>query len=224
MTTLIETQEVKDNTSETSDNCDYQNVIKIFEDVTLPIQQYENLINDINILIKELPNINVEKQKEMDKIEKYVTQFLNLYRELNNHNIHFFNKSIIDIRKNIKIEKKKKKESKDKSKYYVNIPKDAPPFILKLMDKKEGEKVSQSQVLNTIIKKIKKCVESSPTTYSVFKENGKVDKTKFKIQDELTEIFNSIKEEAKSRGNNINIPEVIGYPNLMAYMQYFVYK
>ena len=77
MTSLIETEEVKDNSSELSDNCDYQNAIKIFEDVTLPIQQYENLINDINVLNKKLPKINIEKQKEMDKIEKYITQFLN---------------------------------------------------------------------------------------------------------------------------------------------------
>mgnify|MGYP003329170623 CR=1 FL=1 len=38
---------------------------------------------------------------------------------------------------------------------------------------------------------------------AVFKDNGKIDKTKFKIEGELTEIFKNIKEEAKKRGNNI---------------------
>ena len=86
------------------------------------------------------------------------------------------------------------------------------------MNKNEDEKVSQSQVLQTIIQKIKKNIETSPSTYAVFKDNGKIDKTKFKIEGELIEIFNNIKEEAKIRGNNIEIPSFIGYPNLMSYM------
>ena len=212
------------NSLENSNNNHYEDNMAIFEDVRLPIKKYQELINDINEVSNEFSNIKIDKQKDMDKIEKKVTNFLNLYREVNNNYILFFNKSVVDIKKNIKLEKKKKKESKDKSKYYVNIPKRSPKFILDMMNKNEDEKVSQSQVLTALIQKIKKCIDSSPSTYAVFKENGKIDKTKFKIENELGDFFQLIKNEAQSRGNEIEIPKIIGYPNLMSYMQYFVYK
>lgn len=209
---------------ENSLNSDYENNMAIFEDIKLPTEKYEELIKDINLLSNELQNIKIEKQKDMDKIEKKISNFLSLYREINNNYIVFFNKSIVDIKKNIKLEKKKKKENKDKSKYYVNIPKSSPKFILKMMNKNDNDKVSQSQVLTFLIQKIKKCIDGSPSTYAVFKENGKIDRTKFKIENELSDFFQSIKYEAKVRGNEIEIPKIMGYPNLMSYMQYFVYK
>jgi len=219
----IENEEniVKEENEMTSE---YDNNLSIFDDVVLPYKQYKNLIDELNHITTIIPNLDYERQKDADKIEKKVLTLLSLYRELNNNYSNFFNKSILDIKKNIKLEKKKKKENKDKSKYYVNIPKRAPAFILEMLNKGEEEKVSQSQVLTALIQKIKKCIESSHSTYAVFKESGKADKTKFKIQGELLDFFNKIKDEAELRGNIISIPEVMGYPNLMSYMQYFVYK
>ena len=210
--------------SENIINTEYEDNMAIFEDVRLPTKKYEELIQDINLLSNNLPKIKIEKQKDMDKIEKKISNFLSLYRELNNNYINFFNKSIVDIKKNIKLEKKKKKEKKDKSKYYVNIPKNSPKFILEMMNKNKDDKVSQSQVLTVLIQKIKKCIDGSPSTYAVFKESGKIDRTKFKIENELNDFFQLIKDEAKLRGNEIEIPKIMGYPNLMSYMQYFVYK
>ena len=215
---------ITDTNSEENFNEEYQNNLAIFEDVKLPILKYQELTTEVSSATEMLSTIKIDKQKDMDKVEKKVISLLNLYRELNTNYINFFNKSIVDIKKNIKLEKKKKKESKDKSKYYVNIPKKAPAFILKMMNKDEEEKVSQSQVLSGLIQKIKKCINNSASNYAVFKENGKIDKTKFKIQGELSEFFTNIKNEAKLRGNDITIPEVMGYPNLMSYMQYFIYK
>lgn len=209
---------------ENSSNTEYENNMAIFEDIRLPIKKYEEIIKEINLLSDDLPNIKIEKQKDMDKIERKVSNLLSLYRELNNNYLIFFNKSIVDVKKNIKLEKKKKKENKDKSKYYVNIPKNSPKFILEMMNKNKDDKVSQSQVLTVLIQKIKKCIDSSPSTYAVFKENGKIDRTKFKIENELNDFFQLIKDEAKLRGNEIEIPKIMGYPNLMSYMQYFVYK
>lgn len=219
----IENEEniVKEENEMTSE---YDNNLSIFDDVVLPYKQYKDLIDELNHITSIIPNLDYERQKDADKIEKKVLTLLSVYRELNNNYSNFFNKSILDIKKNIKLEKKKKKENKDKSKYYVNIPKRAPAFILEMLNKGEEEKVSQSQVLTALIQKIKKCIESSHSTYAVFKESGKADKTKFKIQGELLEFFNKIKDEAELRGNTISIPEVMGYPNLMSYMQYFVYK
>ena len=209
---------------ENSSNNEYENNMAIFEDIRLPIKKYEEIFKEINLLSNDLPNIKIEKQKDMDKIERKVSNLLSLYRELNNNYLIFFNKSIVDVKKNIKLEKKKKKENKDKSKYYVNIPKNSPKFILEMMNKNKDDKVSQSQVLTVLIQKIKKCIDSSPSTYAVFKENGKIDRTKFKIENELNDFFQLIKDEAKLRGNEIEIPKIMGYPNLMSYMQYFVYK
>ena len=200
------------------------NNLSFFEDVILPYEKYKNLIIQINELSSIIPKLNYDKQKDADKIEKKILQFLSLYRELNNNYSNFFNKSIIDIKRNIKLEKKKKKENKDKSKYYVNIPKRSPTFILDMLNKQHDEKVSQSQVLTGLIQKIKKCIDSSHSTYAVYKENGNIDKTKFYIKEDLYSFFDNIKNEASLRGNEIIIPDVMGYPNLMSYMQYFVYK
>lgn len=213
-----------DKNLENNSSSDYDNNLAIFEDVRLPIQKYQELYGEIKLVTNEFQNIKIDKQKDMDKVEKKVMQFLNIYRELNNNYIRFYNKSIVDIKKNIKLEKKKKKENKDKSKYYVNIPKNSPKFVLQMMNRNDDEKVSQSNVLTALISKIKKCIDNSPSTYAVFKENGKIDKTKFKIVEELSSFFSLIKDEAKKRGNDIEIPKVMGYPNLMSYMQYFVYK
>lgn len=213
-----------DKNLENNSSSDYDNNLAIFEDVRLPIQKYQELYEEIKLVTDEFQNIKIDKQKDMDKVEKKVMQFLNIYRELNNNYIRFYNKSIVDIKKNIKLEKKKKKENKDKSKYYVNIPKNSPKFVLQMMNRNDDEKVSQSNVLTALISKIKKCIDNSPSTYAVFKENGKIDKTKFKIVEELSSFFTLIKDEAKKRGNDIEIPKVMGYPNLMSYMQYFVYK
>lgn len=221
MSVEIEENIVKEENELTSE---YDNNLSIFDDVVLPYKEYKNLIDELNTIISIVPSLNYDKQKDADKIEKKVLNLLSLYRELNNNYSNFFNKSILDIKRNIKLEKKKKKENKDKSKYYVNIPKNSPSFILKMLNKNDDDKVSQSQVLTALIQKIKKCIESSHSTYAVFKENGKPDKTKFKIEGELLEFFNNIKKEAELRGNDITIPEIMGYPNLMSYMQYFVYK
>jgi hypothetical protein len=222
MAEIIE-NEIFDSDSELSEN-EYKNNLAIFDDIRIPYEYFDKIITDLNNINSKMNTINLDKQKDMDKVQKRVESLMIIYREMNNNYLTFFNKCIVDARKNVKLEKKKKKLEKDKSKYFVNIPKNAPPFILKLMNKKEDEKVSQAQVLQTIIQIIKKNMESSPTTYSVFKDNGKIDKTKFKIEGELNEIFQNIKEEAKTRGNNIEIPPFIGYPNLMSYMQYFIYK
>tara|TARA_B110000483_G_scaffold50994_2_gene63397 strand:+ start:3631 stop:4353 length:723 start_codon:yes stop_codon:yes gene_type:complete len=203
---------------------EYENNLSIFEDVVLPYKKYKNLIDELNSITSIVPKLNYEKQKDADKIEKNVLTLLSLYRELNNNYSNFFNKSILDMKRNIKLEKKKKKENKDKSKYYVNIPKRSPKFILEMLNRGPEDKVSQSQVLTALIQMIKKCIETSHSTYAVFKETGKADKTKFKIEGELLDFFNKIKNEAELRGNIITIPEVMGYPNLMSYMQYFVYK
>jgi hypothetical protein len=210
--------------SEENFNEEYQNNLAIFEDIKLPILKYKELTNELSSVTEMLSTVKIDKQKDMDKVEKKAVLLLNLYRELNTNYINFFNKSIVDIKKNIKLEKKKKKENKDKSKYYVNIPKRAPLFVLKMMNKDEEEKVSQSQVLSGLIQKIKKCINNSASNYAVFKESGKIDKTKFKIHGELSDFFDNIKNEAKLRGNDIIIPEIMGYPNLMSYMQYFIYK
>ena len=98
--------------SENIINTEYEDNMAIFEDVRLPTKKYEELIQDINLLSNNLPKIKIEKQKDMDKIEKKISNFLSLYRELNNNYINFFNKSIVDIKKNIKLEKKKKKREK----------------------------------------------------------------------------------------------------------------
>jgi ribosomal protein L14 len=222
MAEIIE-NEINDSSSDVSEN-EYKNNLAIFDDVTIPYEYFDKILIDLNKINSKINTINLDKQKDMDKVQKKVESLMNIYREMSNNYLTFFNRCVINVRKDIKLEKKKKKQEKDKSKYFVNIPKNAPPFILALMNKKEDEKVSQSQVLQAIIQKIKKNIETSPTTYAVFKENGKIDKTKFKIQGELTEIFENIKEEAKKRGNNIVIPASIGYPNLMSYMQYFIYK
>lgn len=206
------------------ENNEYKKNLAIFEDVSLPYNKYNDIINEIKKLNSLISNLKYDKLKDSDKIEKKVLYLLNLYRELNNNYNIFISKSIVDIKKNIKLEKKKKKENKDKSKYYVNIPKKCPKFILDMMNKNDDEMVSQSQVLTALIQKIKKCSESNPTNYAVFKETGKIDKTKFRIYGELKDFFDSIKNEALSRGNDIIIPEIMGYPNLMSYMQYFVYK
>ena len=44
------------------------------------------------------------------------------------------------------------------------------------------------------------------------------------IKGELLEFFNNIKKEAKERGDDIHIPDMLGYPNLMAYLKYVIYK
>lgn len=210
--------------NENDENEEYQKNLAIFEDVYLPYKKYQDIIKEIQSLNNLIPSLKYDKQKDSDKVEKKILHLLNLYRELNNNYNIFISKSIIEIRKNNKLEKKKKKENKDKSKYYVNIPKNSPKFILEMMNKSEDELVSQSQVLTALIQKIKKCSESNPTNYAVFKETGKIDKTKFRIYGDLKIFFDEIKKEAMNRGNDVIIPEVMGYPNLMSYMQYFVYK
>lgn len=215
------TEEIIETTTHTDIN---DNNLSIFDDIKLPYEKYQYLINNVNEISKILPNLNYDRQKDADKIEKKIHVFLSLYRDLNNNYSTFFNKSIIDIRRNIKLEKRKKKENKDKSKYYVNIPKEAPPFILKMMNRNSDEKVSQAQVLSAVIQKIKKCINTDFNTYVVYKDDDKIDKTKFKITGDLLVFFNEIKEEAKTRDHEIVIPEVLGYPNLMSYMQYFIYK
>ena len=212
------------NNSDVSSEVDDDNNMSFFQDNIIPLEKFDNMIEEINSANVKLSKINIENKKDMDKLEKIMCSFFSTYREINNNYINFMNNQINNIKRNTKLEKKKLKQSKDKSKYSVNKPKNAPPFILKLVGKKENEKVSQSEVLKCLIGIIKKNVEQSPTKYAVFKENGKIDKTKFKIEDDLKDIFDSIKNEAKSRENEIEIPHIIGYTKVMGLMQYFVYK
>ena len=212
------------NDSDVSSEVDDENQMSFFQDNIIPLDKFESIIEEINLANVKLSKINIENKKDMDKIEKIMCSFFSNYREINNNYINFMNNQINYIKKNTKLEKKKLKQSKDKSKYSVNKPKNAPSFILKFMGKNENEKVSQSEVLKFLIGQIKKNVEQSPTKYAVFKENGKIDKTKFKIEDDLKDIFDSIKKEAKSRGNEIEISPIIGYTKVMGLMQYFVYK
>ena len=149
------TEEIVENTTPNNEDIEDNN-LSIFDDIKLPYEKYTHLIENIHKINDIMPNLNYDKHKELDKIEKKIQGFLSLYRELNNNYSTFFNKSIVDVRRNIKLEKKKNKENKDKSKYYVNIQKNAPPFILKMMNKNCDEKVSQSQVLSALIQKIKK--------------------------------------------------------------------
>ena len=106
----------------------------------------------------------------------------------------------------------------------MNLQKKAPLFVLKMMNKNENDTVSQSQVLTSLIQKIKICIQNDPKIYNVYKDDGKIDNTKFNIKGELLEFFNHIKNEAKERGDDIHIPDILGYPNLMAYLKYVIYK
>ena len=82
--------------------------ILLLDPLCLYYKKYQELIKDINEVSNEFSNIKIDKQKDMDKIEKKVTNFLNLYREVNNNYILFFNKSVVDIKKKYKTWKKEK--------------------------------------------------------------------------------------------------------------------
>jgi hypothetical protein len=203
---------------------DHENDISIFDEKEIPFEKYIELTEHINKLIQKIKDIHLDKQKDYDKYEKNVNYFLNKYKDIKITELSFFNRTIGDIKKNIKLEKKKKKINKDKSKYFVNLQKNAPLFVLEMMNKKEGETVSQSQVLNSIIQLIKKCLSDDFNNFVVYKENGKIDNTKFQIKDKLLLFFNEVKDEANKRGDIIVIPEYLGYPNLMTYLKYVIYK
>lgn len=201
-----------------------ENDLSIFDEKDIPYEKYQELSEEINKLTDMIKDIQLEKQKDYDKYEKNVSYFFLKYREIKNNEVSFFNRTIGDIKKNIKLEKKKKKENKDKSKYFVNLQKNAPNFVLEMMNKKEDETVSQSQVLNSLIQMIKKCIADDFNNFVVYKENGKIDNTKFQIKGKLQTFFNEIKNEASKRGDSIVIPQQLGYPNLMSYLKYVIYK
>lgn len=203
---------------------EHENDSSIFDEKDIPFEKYIELTEQINQLIENIKDIQLDKQKDYDKYEKNVNYFLNKYKEIKITELSFFNRTIGDIKKNIKLEKKKKKANKDKSKYFVNLQKEAPLFVLEMMNKKEGDTVSQSQVLNSIIQLIKKCLSDDFSNFAVYKENGKIDNTKFQIRDKLLDFFNEIKDEANKRGDIITIPKYLGYPNLMTYLKYVIYK
>ena len=214
-----------DNESNNESNSEIDdNNMSFFQDNTIPLDRFDNIIKEVNLCNSELSKINIENKKEMEKVQKIMCAFFSSYREINNNYLIFMNNYINNVKKNIKDEKKKLKKNKDKSKYSVNKPKNAPLFILKYLGKNENEKVSQSEVLKFLIQKIKGCIEQSPTKYAVFKDNGKIDKTNFKIENDLQDFFSSIKKEALLRGDEIDIPPIIGYTKVMGLMKYFVYK
>lgn len=208
---------------ENKDN-DHENDLSIFDEKDIPYDVYYELTEKINKLAKDIKDIHLDKQKDYDRYEKNVNYFLNKYKEIKITELSFFNRTISEIKKTIKLEKKKKKENKDKSKYYVNLQKNAPLFILEMMNKQEGETVSQAQVLNSIIQLIKKCISEDFSNFVVYKDNGKIDNTKFQIKGKLLSFFNHVKNEASDRGDDIVIPEQLGYPNLMSYLKYVIYK
>ena len=214
-------QIIEENIVKVDDN---ENDLSIFDEKDFPYEDYTELIQKINYISSILPNLNLERQKDIDQIEKEVSTFYSRVKDIKMGELMFHGRTIVDIRKNIKLEKKKKKQNKDKSKYFVNLQKKAPLFVLKMMNKDEDDTVSQSQVLTSLIQKIKTCIQSEPKTYNVYKEDGKIDNTKFYIKGELLEFFNNIKKEAKERGDDIHIPDMLGYPNLMAYLKYVIYK
>ena len=65
---------------------------------------------------------------------------------------------------------------------------------------------------------IKECIADDFNNFVVYKENGKIDNTKFQIKGKLQTFFNEIKNEASKRGDSIVIPQQLGYPNLMSYL------
>ena len=201
-----------------------ENDLSIFDEKDFPYDDYAELIQKINYISSILSNLNLERQKDLDRIEKEVSTFYSRVKDIKMGELIFHGRTIVDIRKNIKLEKKKKKQNKDKSKYFVNLQKKAPLFVLKMMNKNNDDTVSQSQVLTSLIQKIKMCIQSEPKIYNVYKDDGKIDNTKFNIKGELLEFFNDIKNEAKERGDDIHIPDILGYPNLMAYLKYVIYK
>ena len=210
-------------TQENIDN-EHQNDLSIFDEKDIPYEKYHELTEQINNLTKIITEVKLEKQKDYDKYDKNVSYFLGKYKEIKCSELSFFNRTIGDIKKNIKLEKKKKKENKDKSKYYVNLQKNAPLFVLEMMNKKEDDTVSQSQVLNSLIQLIKKCISEDFNSFVVYKENGKIDNTKFQIKGKLFSFFEEIKNEASKRGDTLIIPQQLGYPNLMTYLKYVIYK
>ena len=200
------------------------NDLSIFDEKDFPYEEYSILTEKIKQLNNKIETLTLDKQKDYDRYERNVSQFLSKYKDIKNSELTFFNKTIGDIKKNIKLEKKKKRENKDKSKYFVNLQKEAPLFVLKMMNRNEGDTVSQSQVLSGLIKLIKKNVQDDFNTFVVYKDTGKIDNTQFKIKGDLLSFFNEIKNEALKRGDTIHIPDQLGYPNLMSYLKYVIYK
>jgi len=88
-----------------------KNDSSIFDEKDIPFEKYIELIEQINKLIEDMKDIKLDKQKDYDKYEKNVNYFLSKYKEIKITELSFFNRTIGDIKKNSKLEKKKK-ESK----------------------------------------------------------------------------------------------------------------
>ena len=73
---------VEENTSENNFNEEHQSNLAIFEDIKLPIIKYQESQSAVIYMISKIPDLNYDKQKDMDKIEKKITSLQNLYREL----------------------------------------------------------------------------------------------------------------------------------------------
>ena len=96
------------------------NDLSIFDEKDFPYEEYSILTEKIKQLNNKIETLTLDKQKDYDRYERNVSQFLSKYKDIKNSELTFFNKTIGDIKKNIKLEKKKKRENKDKSKNFVN--------------------------------------------------------------------------------------------------------
>ena len=201
-----------------------ENDLTIFDEVDFPYKEYDELIVNLITLVHHLKEVQLNKQKDFDHYERNVSFLFSKYRDIKAAELSFFSKTYHNVKKNNRLERKKKRDGKDKSKYFVNLQKRAPEFILEMMNKNKDETVSQSQVLTALIQLIKKCLQEESGVYSVYKENGKIDNTRFNIEGKLKTFFYNVKEEAFKRGDEIMIPKQLGYPNLMAYLKYVIYK
>ena len=107
---------LNENNSELSET-EYQKNLAIFEDIKIPFEKFDELTIHLNDIMKKMPYLNFDKQSDMNKIQKKIEFLFSIYREMNNNYLTFFNKCIVDVRKNIKLEKKRKNKKKIK----VNI-------------------------------------------------------------------------------------------------------
>ncbi len=70
------TEEIVENTTPNNEDNNEDNNLSIFDDIKLPYEKYPHLIENIHKINNIMPNLNYDKHKELDKIEKKIQGFL----------------------------------------------------------------------------------------------------------------------------------------------------
>ncbi len=196
----------------------------VFND--FPFDSLSEIINSLKELndkiLEDLKKYSTDKKGDLELLNNTLKNY-----DKNNFLLKSYMRQCListysESKKNFMIYKKNKKASKNKSNLAVNKLRDALPFLLDFMpdNLKINGQTSTAYVLKYICNYAKEEIKKENPDIYVYNDDETINKKYFKVIGKLHDLFLKIQEEAKNRNQVIDIPNQLGYTQIMGYIKY----